>query len=298
MLYNISPLYQSIGLIMVYNTKLVKTLIKLLNKNGAKIAEAAKIKSPNYYSWMSGKDNALSDDSVNRLFEVLGIVGGQLDPNRIHRWFEDNPNGENIIDVFNRIAISNEIKANCEIHHIKTVQQRQFNIIKLNYADYSVLILCFNASPSSKRYPIDKERLKFGIQKDHFNISVREDIYEKWTYAAVNLDPQTTLLEIKECLPEEFQDTEFFINTSTVNSDQQITNDIVSELYELKAKYAGLRAVQTQLLAQMRAFTPDNALLDKKTREQIYKAGFQAELNKLNGKTSPNSHNDDEDEDY
>ena len=273
---------------MEYSVELVKRLIQLLSVKGAKVAEGAGIKSPNYYSWMANKPKALSDSNVKRLFEVLGIVDDQLSPRLIHRWFEDSNHAENILYVFARLKISEDVKKNSKIYNIRTYNNQKFNILKLNYPEHSVLIFCFNPSPTSSDFPIVAEKLGLGETVNGVE-QIPAEIYTKWRHPSIALDTQTTLSEISEYL-KDFPLPEI---PTPIISHLLNPTDAINQIDVLTARYAGLRAIFGELKKEIKALNPNSLTLNKTVLSAYFKAAYKAEFDKLRSGGEPTQFDDD-----
>ena len=60
------------------NKEIFKILTHLSGLNNATIADLAGVKRPNLYSWLGGKTQAMSDENIEKLFNVLGVYKGCL----------------------------------------------------------------------------------------------------------------------------------------------------------------------------------------------------------------------------
>lgn len=65
---------------------LVEALLRLNGMSKNKAALSLDLKRQNLYNWLSGVDTAISNTKKLELLEMLGVKGGQLSTDRIHRW--------------------------------------------------------------------------------------------------------------------------------------------------------------------------------------------------------------------
>ena len=66
--------------------ELASNLIALSGLSMSNVARSAAISPGNLSNWLRGNRTALGPEGKDRLFSNLGIVGGELDPRKIHLW--------------------------------------------------------------------------------------------------------------------------------------------------------------------------------------------------------------------
>lgn len=259
--------------------QLAKTLIQLSNTKGVKIAEAAGIKNPNFYNWMANKPKALSENAVEKLFSVLGVTNGQLNANTLHRWYESDHDAENINQTLTQLINLQEYQ-NTEIFHVRSIDNKLFNLLKLSNDKHSILILCFNTLPRTNEYPINAKKIGFG--KDIFLSSpIPSEIYAKWMHVTLNLEIQSFIHDASIYLPD--------LNLpklNTLTSFQSINTagdfkEVSEEINILKATNEGFKAIIRELLKELRIHSPDNKFHIDSERKAIFEAIYNHELEKL-----------------
>ena len=266
---------------MTNRINLAKTLILLSNVKGVKIAELAGIKNPNYYNWIANKPKALSENSVEKLFEVLGVTNGKLNSLKIHRWFESSHVAENINNALLQLNLSNKHEfENSKVFQIRTTNNLQFSLINIISNKESFLLLCFNASPRVIEFPIDAKKLGFG--RDVFlSTPLSVEIYNKWSQSLSYLDMQSFLVDAKSHLPElnltEFNTIQFSKNQVNVSNPIQISD----EINILKATNEGLKAIIRELLKEIRSNSPKSKFLKDEERKAIFDMFYKHEMEKL-----------------
>lgn len=256
--------------------EIFKILTHLSGLNNATIADLAGVKRPNLYSWLGGKTQAMSDENIEKLFNVLGVYKGKLSSEIVYRWQAD-ADLQNIKAVLTHFLEQNVLdKADInfiEIEGYETTLQEKYNLIHIPGAKDSLTILLANNSPQQISFPVKSSKLGFG--KDNKRISISIDQWSRW-WGADNLSSSAFWIEASLYLSSQ---------TKNVQVNDELDIDLLttyqSQLVQNTAENAGLRAIIRALLRELRNLKPKHKLLDKANRDVIFNEFYAHEIDKL-----------------
>ena len=112
---------------------LARVLMELLEVNPTMIASEVGIGRTNIYSWLKGKQRTLSEQSVTRLMERLGISADKLSRKIVHRWRADSVESVKLcLDALfpsGKLASTEIIPVNCD-------SSGHFTILRITDSDH------------------------------------------------------------------------------------------------------------------------------------------------------------------
>lgn len=266
---------------MQVKRQLIKALVPLINTTGAKIAAAANVKSPNYYNWLSGKSNALSESALDRLLACIGVEEGKLIGHHLHRWYTADKNASDIREnllSFNK----SEQYTDAQIFNITAFNGQRCNLLKLRFINESILVLCFNIDSQSENFPISADKLGFGAEVNLNHIP--NPIFNKWANPKKIIGLNGFIEEARTILST-LDLSDITIKRPAIKHDINFAA-IEQELINMTASNAGLKAIIRRMLKELRDHQPNCKLLDDGIRKEIYDADYEHERMKL---TKPDS---------
>ena len=250
---------------------LVKALIDLTNLSVSKTAEAVGIQRTNLSAWLNGKQNVFSDQRVEKVLNHLGVntLGDSatgvrfcdLDSVHVHKWYLAEP--DHLTTVLETTLSVEELQA-LEVFQVNTKPHGMFNLIRTSGVNGDVYIILCHKESGQNAYPLPND-FQFGKLIGSIDLPV-----QKWI----------GWLKTKELLTSDFR-TE--INSHIFARPNEVSGSLntgSNSSKESKSHDAGLRAVIRSLLAELRNLDPDNRLLVKTHRDEIYNSVYLQELNK------------------
>ena len=257
---------------------LFKALANFSTFNNAAIADSAGVKRPNLYSWLGGKSQSMSEDNIEKLFNILGVKKGKLSSEIVYRWQLEDSEASHIKDVLKHF-LNQEYLNNAEIHFIEiegyeAKQVAKHNLIRIPIGTHEgITILVTSNNKLNVGFPIKSSKLGFGQDKQ--KITVNLDQWFRWMES-------DTLSSAEFWIEASFYiSAQHVVSTSVLNDDIDIKISYENQLIEKIAENAGLRAIIRSLIRELRLLKPKHVLLNQDNRDLIYKEYFQHEISKI-----------------
>ena len=255
---------------------LARVLMELLEVNPTMIASEVGIGRTNIYSWLKGKQRTLSEQSVAKLMECLGISADKLSRKIVHRWRANSVESVKLcLDALfpsGKLASTEIIQVNCD-------SSGYFNILRIPDSELGdTTIMVSPASQLSTGTLISSRTLGFGRDMKGIELDISQ--WNKWW----NIRPLLTAHEF-------WLTAEPFLNlkvkpTFQGKEDESVDPQLLKTSYEKviiekTAENAGLRAIIRSVLRELRAKDPGNEWLNDDRRKWIYDEFYRQEMEKF-----------------
>lgn len=259
---------------------LVKNLIELNGLSISKAAEVMNIQRTNLSSWLNGKPNVFSMKKIEVMLAALGLnimsdpsTGIRLcsiSPDIVHLW-QIPKDAQSLIEVLRSTEDEESLKW-MEIIQVDASPKGHFNILRRKSNSGDLIILVASKDSTSRTYPISSEDLGFGKMAGKIQIPL-----EKWIawWRTKSLSTAHLRNEL-----ESLTRTEQIIAPIDNELNKRELENTVGKLIEAQCSNEGLKAIIRALLEELRKNDPENRLLIKENRDEIYKEYYESEAKK------------------
>ena len=255
---------------------LARLLMELQEVTPTMIASEVGIGRTNIYSWLKGKQRTLSEQSVTKLMECLGISADKLSQKIVHRWRADSVESVKIclVALFSSAKLSSIeiIPVNCDSSGHFTI----FRVTDSELGDTTIMLA--PASQLSSSTFISSKTLGFGIDLEVVALDISQ--WNKWWDSRPLLTSQEFWLTAKPFLNLKVKPTIQGEEIELIDP-QLLKTRYEKVIIEKTGENAGLRAIIRSILRELREKDPGNEWLNEDRRKWIYDEFYRQEMEKL-----------------